>query len=170
MIVGLSAGHSDDRQAERWLRQLLAPLDLPVGVLACTHLVRVPYPHVALSVDLPAGVDPAVLPAVPAELRAAAAQAAAEHAARSGGRAFLFPGAERLAGTPTVAQVLAASAIDRVAVLGAAPARPDTEVTTRDFVRPQWRDGTLTLVTTAVVGGRIAPFEVPDPTPCCAGH
>jgi MFS family permease len=64
------------------------------------------------------------------------------------------------------------SAIERVRVLGAErpePA-PETLVETRGFVRPQWLDGRLTLVTTPVGGGLVAPFEVPKPTPCCADH
>jgi hypothetical protein len=47
---------------------------------------------------------------------------------------------------------------------------PATEILTRDFVRPQWLDGRLTLITTPAAGDRIAPFEVPNPTPCCADH
>jgi hypothetical protein len=47
---------------------------------------------------------------------------------------------------------------------------PQTPVETDDFVRPQWVDGVLTLVATPAPGGRIAPFEVADPTPCCADH
>jgi hypothetical protein len=84
----------------------------------------------------------------------------------------LYPGVEALVGTVTVADLLAKSAIERITVLGSpgrAPA-PDTLVDTRDFVRPQWMDQRLTLVATPAAGGRIAPFEVPNPTPCCANH
>ncbi len=64
------------------------------------------------------------------------------------------------------------SAIGAVRVIGGAAVipEPDTLVDTRDFVRPQWMDGVLTLVATPAPGGRIAPFEVPNPTPCCAAH
>lgn len=62
------------------------------------------------------------------------------------------------------------SAIGRITVVGGGPAAPDTLVDTRDFVRPQWRDAVLTLMATPVAGGRIAPFELPHPTPCCADH
>ncbi|MFE9727753.1 hypothetical protein ACFYQ5_30350 [Streptomyces sp. NPDC005794] len=41
---------------------------------------------------------------------------------------------------------------------------------TREFVRPQWRDGELVLAAMPAVGGTLVPFEVPDPTPCCADH
>jgi hypothetical protein len=75
-----------------------------------------------------------------------------------------------LTGTVTVRDLLANSAIERVTVLGGGPAEPGQAVVTRDFVRPQWMDGVLTLVTTPAAGGRLAPFEVPNPTPCCADH
>lgn len=41
---------------------------------------------------------------------------------------------------------------------------------TRDHVRPQWQDGELVLTLMPAVGGVLVPFEVPDPTPCCADH
>ncbi|WP_163506359.1 hypothetical protein [Fodinicola acaciae] len=113
------------------------------GEIACTHLVRGDAPHVAVTIaDEP--VD--------------------------GGRAVRFPGVEALTGTLTVADLLEKSAIDQVRVIGGAPATPETLVDTRDFVRPLWMDGVLTLVCTPAAGGRIAPFEVPNPTPCCADH
>lgn len=166
-IVGYSAGHPDDPAAEHWL----AGPAVPSGVgYACTHLVRAPYPHVAVSLQLPSGVDAGALPAVPPELASAARQAAAEHRDRTAGRAVLFPGVDRLVGTLTVAELLALSAIDRIHVLGGPPAGPDALVQTRDFVRPHWEHGRLTLTVAPVAGGRLAPFEVPDPTGCCADH
>jgi hypothetical protein len=162
--VGISLGHGANREAEHWLHTL----GLPAGVEACTHLARAPYPHVAVSLALPSGVD-LDLPQVAPELRAPADEAAAAHAARRGGRAVLFAGVESLTGTVTVADLLATSAISRVTVLGGAAPDPATEVVTRDFVRPEWRDGELTLVTSPAPGGRLAPFEFPNPTPCCGG-
>uniref|UniRef100_UPI00403FFC13 hypothetical protein n=1 Tax=Streptomyces sp. SS7 TaxID=3108485 RepID=UPI00403FFC13 len=47
---------------------------------------------------------------------------------------------------------------------------PATPVLTRDQVRPEWRDGLLTLALIPAAGGTLAPFEVPRPTPCCADH
>jgi hypothetical protein len=164
--VGLSLGHRDDAEAEHWLRE-----NTPAGTTwACTHLAREPYPHVAISLVLAPGADAGALPAVPADLTAAADRAAADHRARRSGRAVLFPGVERLVGVLSAGDVLALSAIDEVRMLGGAPPGADTLVDTRGFVRPQWMDGTLVLVTTPVGGGRIAPFEVPHPTPCCADH
>jgi hypothetical protein len=87
-----------------------------------------------------------------------------------GARAVVYPGVERLTGTVTVGYVLANSAIDRVVVLGGGAADPGQELETRDYVRPLWRDGGLTLVTQPARDGRLVPFEAPDPTPCCADH
>ncbi|MFD0502440.1 hypothetical protein ACFQ0G_04585 [Streptomyces chiangmaiensis] len=111
----------------------------------------------------------------PAVAIRAAALAAAEHADRQGGRAVVYAGAERLTGTVTVADVLALTAIDRITVVGAPLGDgdgpdPATPVLTRDHVRPEWRDGRLTLALVPAVGGALAPFEVPNPTPCCADH
>ncbi|MBD0734254.1 hypothetical protein [Streptomyces sp. CBMA29] len=112
----------------------------------------------------------------PAEEAHSATAAAAEHTRRSGGRAVLYPGAEGLTGTVTVADLLARTAIDQVVLVGAPPATdgggpdPHIAVRTRDHVRPQWRDGRLVLALTPAPGGTLAPFEVPNPTPCCADH
>jgi hypothetical protein len=159
-IVGISLGHADAPAAEHWLAALpVAP------VYAFTHLVREPYPHVAISVasDVP-------LPAGPDRLRPGALAAAAAHKARTSGRAVRYPGVERLVGTLSVAELLAASAIERVHVLGGAPTAADTLIDTADHVRPQWQNGVLTLIAVPAANGRLAPFEVPHPTPCCAAH
>ncbi|MGW3911276.1 hypothetical protein ACWEBX_07050 [Streptomyces sp. NPDC005070] len=107
----------------------------------------------------------------PDELAAGAAHAAAEHGARTGGRAVLYPGAGAVSGVLTVARLLEVSAVDRVTVLGSPEgAAPEAELVTRDHVRPEWRDGRLVLATMPAAGGTLVPFEVPDPTPCCADH
>ena len=162
-VVGVSFGHADDTTAEHWLASL--PVEPAV---ACTHLVREPYPHVAISLVLPAG-SPGV-PQGEEVLAPAAALAADAHRARRSGRAVRYPGAERLVGVLTVAELLSVSAIERVHVLGGAPADPQTLIDTRDFVRPQWMDGALTLVAAPAANDRIVPFEHPNPTPCCAAH
>jgi hypothetical protein len=182
-VIGFSAGHRTEREAEHWLRESVLPLGLP-GLFACTHLVRTPYPHVAVSLETEdesvpvrtpypqvAGEGEVVgLPVTAPELAGAAAHAAAERAARRSGRAVLYPGVEHLVGTLTVGEVVALSAIERVTGLGGPPPAAGTRLETRDFVRPHWQDGVLTLVTMPVAGGAVAPFEVPDPTPCCADH
>jgi hypothetical protein len=178
---------------------------LPAGTVACTHLVRTgEHRGTAVSFALPEGTAadadavweritapeesgghaPAVLGAVLGDRThgahaavSAAALAAAEHTRRSAGRAVLYPGAERLTGTVTLAELLELSAVERIVVVGAPPGDPDghgpdpaASVLTRDHVRPEWRDGRLTLALVPAVGGTLAPFEVPDPTPCCADH
>jgi hypothetical protein len=87
----------------------------------------------------------------------------------------VYPGVDRLTGTVTVADLLGLTAIDRITVVGqpsthAQGPDPATPVLTRDHVRPDWQDGQLTLVVLPAAGGVLAPFEVPDPTPCCADH
>nr|WP_230416040.1 hypothetical protein [Micromonospora tarapacensis] len=169
VILGLSLGHRTLREADHWLDTQVRPLGGP-DLVTCTHLVSTPFPHVALSVAATETKRFAGLPATPPELRAAAARAAGEHTARRSGRAVWYPGADRLVGTLTVGELLAAGAIERVVVLGGASAAPETPVHTRDFVRPQWQAGELVLVTMPHHRGGLAPFEVPDPTPCCADH
>ncbi len=106
----------------------------------------------------------------PPSLAAGAAFTAGELAARSTGRAVVFPGVDALVGTLTVREVLARSAVDEIVVVGGPPATLDDAVDTRDFVRPEWRDGRLVLAVTPAGGGVLAPFEVPNPTACCADH
>lgn len=107
----------------------------------------------------------------PADLAAGAARAAAEHSARTAGRAVLFPGSDVLTGTCTVARLSDAFAIDDVISLGTpGAAEPAQRVVTRDHVRPEWRAGRLVLTVMPAVSGTLVPFEVPDPTACCADH
>jgi hypothetical protein len=169
-IYGLSGGHESAGQAEHWLAELVTLLGAVDGTVACTHIVRTPHPHVAVSLAVASTCEPTRLPPVAPDWTDAAEQARAEHAARRAGRAVVFPGVDRLVGTLTVAELLARSAIDRVVVLGGGDPDPDTLVDTREFVRPEWREGRLTLVATPAPGGRIAPFEVPNPPQCCADH
>ncbi|WP_232343832.1 hypothetical protein [Actinoplanes awajinensis] len=154
-IVGVSLGHRTLAEADHWIQELA-----PAPVLACTHLVPAPFPHVAISLLTPATFD------TEPELRVAADLAAAGPA----GRAVRFPGSSRLIGALTVSEILQRSSIARVEVLGSGPADPATIVETDDFVRPQFRSGELVLVTTPAAGGRLVPFERRDPTPCCASH
>ena len=154
-VLGVTLGHPDTAAAEHWLASLS-----PAPVLACTHLVRAPRPHVALSLVF-AGEPPTGLGDDSPTARAA-------HG--TSGRAVRFPGVERLVGTISVADVLELSAIYTVEVLGGGEADPATLIDTDGFVRPEWRAGVLTLTTTPSVGGRLVPFETRYPTPCCAAH
>ena len=159
-VFGYDLGHRGTVEAEHWLTSLLSAAE--GSPVACTHFVHGPDPRVVVTV---AGA----LPFAPSETEATGA-AVADHAAGRAGRAFLFPGVRSLTGTLPVATMLAESAIDDVVVLGGPPCTPETLIDTRDFVRPQYRDGRLVLMATPAPGGLIAPFEVPNPTPCCANH
>jgi hypothetical protein len=172
-VIGLDLGHADVWDAEHWLRDRVAVLGGP-GVVACTHLVRGERPRVAMSLS---GVDPLHLdaedPIDDAEDPidpAVASAVAVEHHARRSGRAVVYPGVDALLGPVCVGDVLTRSAIERVSVLGGPPPGIDIIIDTRDFVRPEWKNGLLTLVTAPAPAGRIAPFEYPNPHPCCGGH
>ncbi|GAA0812621.1 hypothetical protein [Spirilliplanes yamanashiensis] len=153
--TGLTLGHREPADADHWIRALA-----PAPEVACTHLLRTPQPHVAISLS----------PATDALPPGATASPAAAAAHGLSGRAVVFPGWAGLVGTVTAHTVLTTSAIEEIAVLGGGTLDPDDEIDTRDHVRPVYLDGVLTLQVTPVAGGRWAPFEVPDPTPCCAGH
>jgi hypothetical protein len=169
MITAISLGHSTTVEAEHWLAAFLQSYGEPDDLIACTHFASAPRPHVAVSLAA-AGLAADLLPATPPAYTEAAGKAAVAHAARRSGRAVRYPGVDKLTGTLTVADLLAHSAIEQVILLGGATPSADTLVDTRDFVRPEWRDGRLTLIAAPAGPGRIAPFEVPDPTPCCADH
>lgn len=202
-VLGVDTGTAGLREADHLIQHLVDRLGLPAGTVACTHLIRAGTPHTAVSFTLPDeagdhaaeaawraltapdtaeedpagprpwGVHLAGRTHGPAPLAAAATQATEEAAARTGGRAVVYPGVEHLTGVVTVADVLAHTPITGLTVLGS-PAderpAPGVEVLTRDHVRPEWRAGRLVLPLVPAVGGRLAPFEVPNPTPCCADH
>lgn len=166
-VLTVDAGPGDLREADHLLQELAAGLALPEGAFGCTHLVRDERPRVVLSFAVESAAD----------LRSVRRQLTAQgHEVTDGapdecGRAVLYPGVAALTGTVTVAELLSRSAIARVTVLGATqPPAADTVVVTRDHVRPQWLDGELVLAVQPAVGGTLTPFEVPDPTPCCADH
>ncbi|MEV6509464.1 hypothetical protein AB0M61_25505 [Streptomyces sp. NPDC051642] len=185
-VIGVDAGTTTLREADHLIRDLRTTLGLPPGTVACTHLIRTDARRgTAVSLALPEeGSAEEVWQRLTAtEMSAtlddrrhgsseAAAVAAAEHAARRSGRAVLYAGVERLTGTVTVADLLESTAIDQLTVVGAPLATPDatTPILTQDHVRPEWREGHLVLALVPAVGNTLAPFEVPNPTPCCADH
>ncbi|MFE0256427.1 hypothetical protein [Streptomyces sp. NPDC059010] len=157
----------DLRTADHLLHTLAAELAFPEGVFGCTHLVRGDRPRVALSLTLPS--EPLLRTAQ--ERLTPHGHKISRGAPDAMGRAVIYPGVATLTGTVTIADVVSGSAIDRVTVLGTPgqPA-PDTALVTGDHVRPQWQNGELVLTAMPAVGGTLVPFEVPDPTPCCADH
>lgn len=182
-VLGVDAGSPTAADAEHLLRRLAEDLGADPGAVLCTHPVRDGVPHYAGTLDWN-GPLPSLLAAVPAAgvadasgaldgdpvLAAHALGAARDRHARVAGRAVRYPGLELLTGIVPVADVLARTAIEQVTVLAGGTLPPDARLHTRDFVRPEWRDGTLTLLVLPAGRGLVAPFEVPDPTPCCASH
>ncbi|WP_019064627.1 hypothetical protein [Streptomyces prunicolor] len=186
-VIGVDAGTTTLREADHLIRDLTTTLGLPLGTVACTHLIRTEGRRgTAVSLALPenGSVEEVWRRLTATEMGAAlddrrhgpagaAAAAAAEHAARRSGRAVLFPGSDQLTGTLTVADLLQLSAVDRVIVVGATSGDspdPVIPVQTQDHVRPEWREGQLVLALVPAAGNTLAPFEVPNPTPCCADH
>lgn len=158
---------TDVRAADHLLLGLAAELALPEGAFGCTHLVRGDRPRVALSFTVPS--KPLLRTAE--ERLTALGYEVTPGTPDAVGRAVLYPGVTSLTGTLTVTHLLERSAIDRVSVLGTRDQlAPDTPLMTRDHVRPQWLDGDLVLTVMPAVGGTLVPFEVPEPTPCCADH
>lgn len=158
---------SDLRTADHLLVRLAAELALPEGTFGCTHLVRGDRPRVALSFTLAS--EPLLRTAE--ERLAAQGYEVTPGLPDAVGRAVLYTGAGTLTGTVTVGELLARCAIDRVTVLGSQDQPPAGQpIVTRDHVRPQWQGAELVLAAMPAVGGTLVPFEVPDPTPCCADH
>ena len=172
-VFGIDSGSRSLREADHLIHDLVARL--PGPVVACTHLIRGERPHIAVSLQsdvdsLPVGPETSVVSAAsqsgPEGL--SAAEALAQHGVS--GRAVVFRGSE-ITGVVRVGDLLAGSSIDRLHVVGGAD-QPGTDdfLDTRDHLRPEWRDGELVLAVTPAGPGRFAPFEVPNPTPCCADH
>jgi hypothetical protein len=153
--VGVSLGHRELKEADHWILSLD-----PAPVLACTHLVQEPFRHVAISLTTSAFLEtsPDLAPGAAAALDG------------KSGRAVIYPGWDNLVGSIPVGSVVEISAIDRVEVLGGESFSDTETLETQDFVRPQFRDGELVLTIVPAVGGVMRPFEVPNPTPCCANH
>ena len=166
-VLTVDADVRDLRTADHLLHTLATELALPEGAFGCTHLVRGDRPRVVLSLTLPS--EPLLRTA---QERLTARKYEVSHAQPDAlGRAVIYPGVSSLTGNLTIADLLARSAIDRVTVLGT-PGQPSphTRLMTGNHVRPQWQNGELVLTTMPAVGGTLVPFEVPDPTPCCADH
>ena len=168
-------------------------VELPADATVCTHEVRDESPHYAVSVALSGPPDAELLDGIGGHFAASAIvgvgsattrkasgstgarQALTNARDRDGGRAVRFPGWAQLTGTVPLRQVLASSAIDGISQLGGGSPDPDALLITRGFVRPRWCSGELVLA--VLPAGRnsagaplVAPFEVPNPTPCCAQH
>ncbi|MFD1831343.1 hypothetical protein ACFSJS_16995 [Streptomyces desertarenae] len=160
--IVLSLALPDAVAAETALDRLAASGGSPASLLP-------PGTHAVLGdrrLPLPGGADgrPAAT-----EGWGAARAAAAECAARTGGRAVVFPGSADLPAVLAVGEVPERSAITAVEVLGGTPVDPAAALDTRNHLRPEWRDGALLLKLVPARGGYL-PFDLPDPHPCCAAH
>jgi len=134
-------------------------------VVAVTHFLPA-NAGVVLTVERADGAVDVVGRCEPAD----AGWALEHHLARTGGRLVVFPGSDLLVGTMTVADLLEVSAVDEVVGIGAQPVDPATPCDTQSFVRPTFDEGVVRLLVRPAAGGRVIPFEQPNPTPCCAEH
>lgn len=186
-IVAVDTSCTTLVEVEHTLLDLDQFVDLPADATVCTHEVRDDSPHYAVSIALtaladirlldsirqhfaghPVVVSPAAGGGTPMSIGCRQAlQQAREH---DGGRAVRFLGWQHLTGTLALHQALATSAIDRVTQLGGGTPAPRAMLTTRDFVRPRWQKGELILAVQPAGANTVAPFEVPNPTQCCAAH
>ncbi|MFJ9561282.1 hypothetical protein ACIRQQ_14750 [Streptomyces fuscichromogenes] len=186
-VIGVDAGTATLREADHLIHRILGELALTEGVFACTHLYRTDERRgTTISLTLPDAdaVWPELLKALPKGAGlvlggrthgpddAVDTARSAAAAPPDSGRAVFYPGVAHLTGTVSVADLLGRTAIEHLVVLGAPAAELPSaaEVLTQDHVRPQWREGVLTLTLVPAAGGLLAPFEVPDPTPCCVDH
>ena len=96
--------------------------------------------------------------------------ATATHTGRASGRAVVVPGVADLPAALPVRELLGRTVVERVVLLAGGDAPPDAELVTRAFLRPRWSQGALVLHVQPGAGGVLVPFEVPEPTPCCADH
>jgi hypothetical protein len=185
VVLALDTPLTTLAETEHALLGLGRRVDLPPAALLCTHMVRDSQPHYAFSLAVSdeaclthvqtyfAAWDSAIShdrPSASSGYSEGLRLATGEAFARSGGRSVRFPGWAGIVGSPTVAEVLATTAIDRLEVLGGAAANPADVLRSRDFVRPLWRHGELVLPVLPAGAGAVAPFEVPNPTPCCGEH
>ncbi|HWS35669.1 MAG TPA: hypothetical protein VN408_23385 [Actinoplanes sp.] len=149
---GVSIGHLTEGSADSWIRALR----LPASAQACTHRADLPFPHVAVSVALPAGVASPVVMAGSAFLEAAVAAGAAHSAGRSG-RAVHFRGWSLFRGAVTVGDLLHHTDVVRVTD-GSRNARPDVVLDAGRGLTPHWRDGELVVLAESSPDGTLVPL------------
>lgn len=199
VVAGLSGLHADRDDAEQLLGDVVAAVREVAGddVVACTHLVSRPWRHEAVSVEVPeraekvlraalfrlprtisvvvVGTGRAIAGFGAAQQLDGAYEAALGHWDRRQGRAVVFPGLAALAeqavsdGAVKVADVVSSTAIEAIESSHGRYAG-DAVLLTRGFLRPVYRDGRLVVLAGHDDPMRLVPWEVPNPTVCCADH
>jgi hypothetical protein len=192
-VAGLDVATRHERDADAVAVRLaqLVPVPWRHRLVVATHVERRPPAHVVLTIEVPAdvaGVEPALRAAVhaaglaepalvlgkhtsgPAEHVTHACLAVTAHIAARSGRVVVAPGLSDLPERLLVAELLERGVVERVEVLAGGVAAPDAVLVPRGFLRPRWSQGSLVLHVQPGAGGVLVPFEVPDPTPCCADH
>lgn len=196
-VLGVDADSATAGDAEHLIRHLAERLGGDPEAVLCTHPVRDGRPHYAgtldwtpdplepalpdrIAAELPAGAGFALVPTSGAttgrarhgndRLASTALTAAHHHASGRGGRAVRFPGIGLLTGLVSLEDALALTGIDAIQMLAGGALPADAVLNTRGFVRPEWRESLLVLLVLPDGLGRVAPFELPNPTACCATH
>ncbi|GIE76598.1 hypothetical protein Aph02nite_25480 [Actinoplanes philippinensis] len=149
---GVSLGHLTERSAEAWIRALR----LPTAAQACTHPAELPFPHVAISVALPAGL------ALPAEVAGtafmqAAIAAGSAHAAGRSGRAIHYRGWSAITGDVTVGEIFSQTDIVRV-IARDTPADTGDVLAAGRGLTPHWIAGDLTVLAEPRPDGVLVPL------------
>ncbi len=181
--VGVDAGQRDRSELEHLLGRAVQACG--PAVLVCTHLVdghwagslqlSGPAPGAgplsdALGAAVTVRTGAATTTAGPREWATGAAQAVAELSGRTAGRAVVFGGQQNLVGVVDTDTVPVLSAVNEVVGIAGTPTA-GTRLVTQDFVRPVLLGGRLVLQVRPIgPDGDVAPFEVPNPTACCAAH
>ncbi len=192
-VAGIDVATRHERDADAVAVRLaqLLPAAWRDRLVVATHVEREPPAHVVLTLEVAADADsvwPLLRAAVaavgladpalvlgphvagPVAHHAHARAAVTAHQARASGRVVIAPGLSGLPERLPVAHFVAGGAVDRVDVLAGGEAAPEAVLVPRGFVRPRWSQGVAVLHVQPGAGGVLVPFEVPDPTPCCADH
>jgi hypothetical protein len=165
-LVALDGGWATTKEAEHAAHEVARHAGLPVAE-ACTHFLADPN-RVAVTLRLSGPVDAAALPGHWSGPAAEAVVGA--HWRRRSGRAFEFRGMLDAPRRCTVAELIDATAVNAVLVLGGGAAPPEADIDTQEFLRPTYVDGALVLRVQPGRGGVLVPFEQEDQGPCCGGH
>ncbi len=147
-----------------------SPRGLADTVVGLVEAVAAVLPAAGAVVATAPGLHDGTVRGSDADALAGAWAALATAATGASGRLVHFDGAGALVGRLTVADVLGASAVEEVVVVGGSPHTPDTVVDTGGFVRPQLEHGRVRLLVQPAAGGVLVPFERENPHRCCEDH